>query len=141
MVYMQEFAYGCIPFMRTRNREIVALMILRHGGFWEFPKGKPEPGESEQETALRELKEETGLVGEITVDTPITNEYVFHRNGEEYHKKVTYFFCRVPDASPVTVQKSEVNDYSWLPLEDLMDRATYPQMKEVARTVCRILAD
>lgn len=127
--------------MRTREREIVALMILRHGGFWEFPKGKPETGESEEETALRELKEETGLVGTLEPENPIESEYVFHRAGVEYDKKVRYFFCRVSDASAVTVQKSEVNDYAWLPLEDLMDRATYPEMKAVARRAWQVLGD
>jgi bis(5'-nucleosidyl)-tetraphosphatase len=138
---MKEYAYGCIPFMRSRERELVALMILRHGGYWEFPKGKPEKGESETETALRELKEETGLVGVISTETPIDSEYIFTRAGVRYEKRVRYFFCRVPDASPVTIEKHEVNDYSWLPLEELTDRATYPQMKEVARKVLQILAD
>ncbi len=138
---MREFAYGCIPFMRTRERKVVALMILRHGGFWEFPKGKPEKGEGEKETALRELKEETGLSGELAPEASIDSAYVFHRNGVEYEKRVRYFFCRVPDASPVTVQKSEVNDYGWLPLEELMDRATYPEMKAVARKVLQVLGD
>jgi 8-oxo-dGTP pyrophosphatase MutT (NUDIX family) len=138
---MVEHAYGCIPFKRTPEREVVCLMILRHGGFWEFPKGKPEKGESEQATAERELKEETGLTGELTPDAPIDSRYVFHRKGVAYDKRVRYFFCRVSDAAPVTVQKSEVNDFAWLPLEDLMDRATYPQMKEVARKVLQALAD
>lgn len=138
---MLEHAYGCIPFMRSPDREVMALMVLRHGGYWEFPKGKPEEGEREEDTALRELKEETGLTGELVPETPLDTEYIFHRNGVEYHKKVRYFFCRVPDASPVTIEKDEVNDYVWLPLEDLMDRSTYPEMKEIARKACQLLAD
>jgi 8-oxo-dGTP pyrophosphatase MutT (NUDIX family) len=138
---MVEHAYGCIPFMRMRSRELVALMILRHGGYWEFPKGKPEEGETEEATALRELREETGLVGVLAPEPPIDTSYLFHRNGVAHEKKVRYFFCRVPDAAPVTIEKREVNDFVWLPLEDLMDRATYPQMKEVARKVLQTLAD
>jgi bis(5'-nucleosidyl)-tetraphosphatase len=136
-----ERACGCIPFMRDRDRRIVSLMILRTGGYWEFPKGKQEEGEKDEETALRELKEETGLTGELAPEPPITTSYDFERDGVHIHKEVVFYFCKVPDGSSVTIQKSEVNDYAWLPLEDLMDRATYPQIKDIARKACMILAD
>jgi bis(5'-nucleosidyl)-tetraphosphatase len=137
----KERACGCIPFMRDRERGIVALMILRTGGYWEFPKGKQEEGEKDVDTALRELKEETGLTGEIAPEAPIITSYDFERDGVHVHKEVLFFFCRVPDGSVVTMQKSEVNDHVWLALEDLMDRATYPQIKDVARKAYMALAD
>lgn len=136
-----EQAFGCIPFRRSKSREIEALMILRTKGFWEFPKGKPEKGETEQETALRELKEETGLVGEIQPESPLSTAYHFTRDGVEYNKTVTLFFCRVQDGASVKVDKHEVGDFFWLPLESLVDRATYPEMKELARKAWNILAD
>lgn len=136
-----ERACGCVPFMRDGDRRIVALMILRTGGYWEFPKGKQDEGEKDEETALRELKEETGLVGELAPESPVSTSYEFERDGVRVHKEVVFFFCRVPDGSAVTIQKSEVNDYAWLALEDLMDRATYPQIKEVARKAYMTLAD
>jgi 8-oxo-dGTP pyrophosphatase MutT (NUDIX family) len=116
-------------------------MILRPGGYWEFPKGKQEEGETDEETALRELKEETGLEGQIGPEGPIDIMYVFTRDNEEVRKEVRYYVCRVPDGSQVVPQKGEVNDHSWLPLEDLMDRATYPEMKEAARSAWQLLAD
>lgn len=136
-----EQAAGCIPFMRTRERELVACMILRPGGYWEFPKGKQEDGETLEQTAVRELKEETGLEGELTQEAPIDIAYTFERDSEHFDKRVRYYFCRVPDASAVHVQKGEVNDFAWLPLEDLMERATYPEMKEAARRAWQVLAD
>lgn len=116
-------------------------MILRRGGFWEFPKGKQEKGEADTDTALRELREETGLVGQLTEDNPITVTYMFTRDGVRTNKTVRYFLCRVPDAATVTPEKREVNDYAWLPLEDIVDRATYPEMKEVARQAWQVLGD
>lgn len=127
--------------MRTKDREVVACMILRPGGYWEFPKGKQEQGETDTETALRELHEETGLTGDIGPEGPIDISYTFHRDDVEVHKEVRYFVCRVPDASQVVVQEGEVNDHAWLPLEDLMERATYPEMKEAARKAWQLLAD
>lgn len=138
---MNVYACGCIPFQHTRDREPLALMILRTGGFWEFPKGKQEAGETDEETALRELYEETGLNGELTDELPLEISYTFTRDDTQIEKKVRYFFCRVPDGSVVQTENREVNDHAWLPLEDLMDRATYPEMKDLARKVLLALAD
>jgi 8-oxo-dGTP pyrophosphatase MutT (NUDIX family) len=127
--------------MRTRERELVALMILRPGGFWEFPKGKQEEGESEEEAAQRELKEETGLAGELAAEAPIDIHYTFTRDGVYTEKSVRYFLCRVPDGSVPKIDRSEVNDCAWLPLEEIVDRATYPEMKDAARRAWELLAD
>lgn len=135
------YACGCVPFRRGVSREIEALMVLNRGGHWEFPKGHKEEGESDQDTALRELKEETGLTGEIQMETPIDTVYRFTRDREETEKHVRYFYCRVPDGSEPILDKHELADSAWLPLEMLADRATYPEMKEVARKVHLALGD
>ena len=136
-----EIASGCVPFKRNKEGQLIACMILRPGGYWEFPKGKQEGDESLKETALRELKEETGMEGVLESEEPMSMEYTFSRNDEAIRKQVTYFICRVPNASVVVPQQSEVNDSVWLPLEDLPDRATYPELKAVARKVLTLLSD
>jgi len=136
-------ACGCIPFRRTRERELVALLVLNgiEEGHWEFPKGKQEQGETDEETALRELREETGLVGELGPEEPIEIAYDCTVRGERYHKTVRYFFCRVPDVSAVTIPEDELLDHVWLPLEELEARATHESLKQVARRACSVLAD
>ena len=44
-----------------KDNDIKYLLVCEHGGYWVFPKGHMEAGESEHETAMREVKEETGL--------------------------------------------------------------------------------
>lgn len=129
--------------MRTRERELVACMVLRPGGYWEFPKGKQEKGETMEATALRELAEETGLAGELTPEEPfdLSYRYTDTGTGDEIDKRVRYYYCRVPDGSEVRPQPGEVDEYVWLPLEDLVERATYPEMKEAARRAWAALAD
>lgn len=114
-------------------------MIKRVEGFWEFPKGKIEQGETPEACALRELEEETGLVGQLTPEEPLTVRYTYERDNVQYDKRVSLFFCRVPDGSQVTLQKSEASDQVWLPLDMLVDRATYLELKEAARKVAQVL--
>lgn len=136
---MEEVACGCIPWRVGQNKKVEVLVILRTGGFWEFPKGKREENESDIETAKRELKEETGLTGDVVTDKVIEYEYVFNRNDIRIEKKVRLFMCHVADISRVKIQKSEVSDYSWLSIEDVVQRVTYPETKEVARRACKLI--
>ena len=62
----------------------------RDGWTWTLPKGTPKPGESREETALREVTEETGLAVRITA--PFESiEYSFVQGGQRIHKTVHYF--------------------------------------------------
>lgn len=66
----------------------------RDGWTWTLPKGTPEPGESREETALREVTEETGL--EVRITAPFDSiEYRFVQGGQRIHKTVHYFLMDV----------------------------------------------
>ena len=62
----------------------------RDGSTWTLPKGTPKPGETREETALREVSEETGL--EVRITAPLDSiEYSFVQSGQRIHKTVHYF--------------------------------------------------
>jgi 8-oxo-dGTP pyrophosphatase MutT (NUDIX family) len=66
---------------RRRDRDIVT---------WTLPKGTPDPGETREQTALREVREETGL--EVRISRPFDSiEYWFVQGGTRIHKTVHYF--------------------------------------------------
>jgi len=140
---MEEYpTAGCVPFRYRANGEVEVLMVLNdaeENGHWEFPKGKNEVGESLKETALRELKEETGLSGVLLDTEPISFEFDCEMFGHHYHKTVQYFYCRVPDNAEVHIQEDELMAHVWLKLDELEERATYPKMKEAARKVAEHL--
>jgi 8-oxo-dGTP pyrophosphatase MutT (NUDIX family) len=138
---MKEVACGCVPWRKGENGNIEVLMILRPRGFWEFPKGKQDKGENDAQTASRELKEETNLTGDISTKDVINYEYVYKRDGVRIDKTVRLYLCKIPEDARVKIQKKEVSDFIWLPLEDVAQQATYPEMKEAARQVCKLLKD
>lgn len=92
-------------------------------GVWGLPKGTPDAGESLEQTAVREVTEETGLdvriVGELG-----TVEYWFARDGVRYHKWVHHYLMEATggDTSKHDVEYDRVE---WLPVEDAMRRLSF----------------
>lgn len=92
-------------------------------GVWGLPKGTPDAGESIEETAVREVTEETGLEVRI-VDKVGTVEYWFARDGTRYHKWVHHYLMEATggDTSRHDVEYDRVE---WLPVEDAMKRLSF----------------
>jgi len=77
-------------FRRDNGRTAIVICGRTSDGVWGLPKGTPEAGESLEETALREVREETGLEARI-VDKVGVVEYWFAREGTRYHKWVHHY--------------------------------------------------
>jgi 8-oxo-dGTP pyrophosphatase MutT (NUDIX family) len=81
---------GGIVYRPSDGRTEIVICGRDSDGVWGLPKGTPEPGESLEETALREVSEETGLEVRI-VDKVGVVEYWFARQGTRYHKWVHHY--------------------------------------------------
>ena len=101
---------------RSFSDEKEYLVLLQTNHCWSFPKGHMEKGESEQQTALRELYEETGLCPIQITDDRLVLEYdipPFTR------KQVILFLCEVEGS--VVPQQSEILRHCWVTAEDLKE--------------------
>ena len=103
------------------------LVIQQVKGHWGFPKGHVEPGETEVETAKREIKEETNLDVEINDKY----RYVEHYSPKEGIEKDVVFFVAKKVGGDVKVQEEEVRCTEWLLPEDAMERLTYDSSKRI----------
>lgn len=119
---------GVIPY-RLRDGKREYLVLMQTNGSWSFPKGHMEPGETETETALRELWEETGLSAAGTPETGVTLEYPMVPYGR---KQVVLFLCEV--SGKVTPQQTEIADYRWTSPEEL-GRFLHPDTWATVRPV------
>lgn len=90
---------------------------------WVFPKGTPDPGETIEETALREVREETGLDVAI-VRSLGTIEYWFAVPGERVHKIVHFFLMRATGGD-VARHDHEYDDVRWVGVDDARRMLTY----------------
>ena len=86
---------------------------------WSFPKGKVEPGETDEECALREVEEETGLVCALGAELPSTS-YVDARGRP---KRVRYWLMDI--AGGQVLYRHEVDAARWVSPEDARSLLTY----------------
>ena len=119
----------------------VVLTGRTSDGTWVFPKGTPDAGESIEETALREVREETGLDVSIVMPIGVT-DYWFAVPGERVHKFVHFFLMRA-DGGDVSLHDQEYDDVRWVAVGDarhMLSYATYREMLDRAIEAARAAA-
>ena len=95
----------------------------RDGWTWTLPKGTPEPGETTEQTALREVTEETGLLVRIT--GPLESiEYWFVQSGTRIHKTVHYFLME-PTGGDLTRHDHEFEQVRWVSFDEAAGLLTF----------------
>lgn len=114
---IKEKSCGCIVI----NNENEVLLIHHNAGHWDFPKGHVEDGETEVETAIREVKEETGIDVKINEEFRYTTEY---SPEEDVIKEVVYFLAKNINDDKVA-QLEEVSEVKWFKFEDALKVITY----------------
>lgn len=104
---------------------------------WSLPKGTPEVGESTEETALREVSEETGL--QVEIEAPIgsiTYWFMLPPDGVRCRKVVHYYLMRAVGGS-TELHDAEFDEVRWFPAEEALSIMQYPNE---ARTLERAMA-
>jgi 8-oxo-dGTP diphosphatase len=125
---------------REKNREVeVALISVRNGSIWTLPKGVVERGEDRKKTAIREVKEETGLEGEIVAELGSIS-YWYYMKGEntKYHKTVYYYLMEYRGGSTEEHDR-EVEEVRWYPIEEALSKVKYKGDRVVLKRAREIL--
>ncbi len=93
------------------------LLVKHNRGHYGFPKGHVKPGETEMETAIREVKEETNVDIEIISPKRYINSYMPDPN---VHKDVIFFLAK-PLNNETKPQLSEVKEVLWIPVDEISE--------------------
>jgi bis(5'-nucleosidyl)-tetraphosphatase len=102
------------------------------GGHWDFPKGHVELNETEIETALRELEEETGISQVKLVDNfRHLIKYTFFRKSKPISKEVIFFLASTLEEE-VRLSHEHI-DYAWLSFEDAIIKLTYDNARNILK--------
>jgi 8-oxo-dGTP diphosphatase len=117
----------------------VALIATRGRTRWGLPKGAVGEGETSEQAAIREVREETGLDAEI-MKLLDTIEYYFRAGDTLIHKRVDFYLMRYV-AGELTPQLSEVDDVEWVELSEAISRASFESEKKLLESARKDVAD
>jgi len=142
----REFSAGGVLVRRLRGRWMMAAIRPRRhdgGAVWALPKGHIDEGERGEETALREVAEETGAHGR-SLGKLGDVRYVYTWEGERVFKVVSFFLVRYEGGRLGDVPQAfrhEVAEVRWLPLEDAPRLLSYGGERDMARKAWEKLSE
>lgn len=137
-----ETSVGAVVFFEKNG--IREYLVLKYpSGHYDFPKGHMEPGESESQTLLREVEEETGLSNVKISSERATIKYYYVAKGNEYRKrkktgvgqyifKQVHFYPAEAETKKVIISHEHVG-YVWLTYKKAMRRVTFENAQAMLR--------
>jgi dATP pyrophosphohydrolase len=131
--------------IHTPDRQVLLLERADHPGWWQSVTGSQNPGESLLETAIREVREESGLDARTykLTDWGYSNEYeIYECYRHRYAPDVTHntehvFGLEVPQPLPVTLAPREHLNYQWLLAEEAADKCFSPSNADAIRKLAK----
>ena len=130
----KEKSCGAVVIKKV-NDEIMFLLIKQHDEYWHFPKGHVEEGETEEETAIREIKEETNI------DVKIDNGFrkVITYSPKEGVMKDVVFFIAEAISDDIKIDPKELLDAKWVDALAAKDCFKYDDNKWVCDEALKYL--
>jgi 8-oxo-dGTP pyrophosphatase MutT (NUDIX family) len=134
---MHEKSCGAIVYRKHHGN--IEILLIKHvnSGHWSFPKGHVEEGETEVETALREIKEETGL--DVIID-PTFRETVTYFPRKDTQKIVVYFIAKAKTFDYIP-QEEEISDIKWVDVGYATSVLTYENDKSIVIKAKKAIKD
>ena len=107
---------------------------------WSLAKGTPDPGETLEGTALREVQEETGLEVEIAAPLGTINYWFGSRELEVRYHKTVHFYLMVPVGGGIELHDPEFDVVRWFTSEDALEVLAYANEAEVLRRALEVIS-
>lgn len=128
-------SFGVVP-VSKRNNKYFFLLIQHDAGHWAFPKGHPKTGETEIQTAFRELKEETGIKDCSIKENIFFREcYSYKEKSQTINKTVKYFLGFIGISPNIKIKKGEIQNYKWASFEEALNLITFKEARKILKQV------
>ncbi len=136
---VQESAGGVV--VRRIDGDVHVLLIRDPYKNWGLPKGHLEGDETPAGAALREVTEETGLIGLVLGPRIDQIDWYFRLRGTLVHKYCTFFLIGSPEGEAAPEESEGITECVWLPLDQALERITYENAGAVLETARDMLMD
>ncbi|WP_156755385.1 NUDIX hydrolase [Actinokineospora pegani] len=133
-------AGGLVIDTATDRVALIGRLDRRGRLLWSLPKGHIEPGETPEQTAVREVQEETGIDGEVV--RPLgTIDYWFVADGTKRIHKTVHHFLLVAHSFELSDEDVEVTEVAWVDLAELDTRLAYADERRLVRKARQLLSE
>ncbi len=126
-----EKSCGAVVYLQ-KGPETLYLLLHYEAGHWDFVKGNVEANETEKDTVVRELREETGITDAHFIDNFREEiEYYYRRQGETVHKEVIFYLMET-NTETITISFEHIGSI-WLNYNQAIEKLTFKNAKELLK--------
>ena len=116
----------------------ILLISTQSGRRWQLPKGHIEAGETPEQTAVREVCEETGVTGEVVAPLPGVEYWFVEKGIHRIHKEVDYFLLTYVSGDAANFDAREVSGAEWFSWDEGLARLSFVYERKVVREALAI---
>jgi 8-oxo-dGTP pyrophosphatase MutT (NUDIX family) len=117
----------------------ILLISTQQGRRWQLPKGHIEDGETSEQTAVREVREETGVTGRVVAALPEIEYWYLEKGNLRVHKRVDYFLLEYESGDAADFDAREVSGAGWFGWDEGLAKLSFDNERQVAEQA-RVLA-
>lgn len=132
-------AGGLVVHPETGAAALIGRLDRRGRLLWSLPKGHIEAGETAEQAAVREVEEETGIIGEVLAPLG-TIDFWFVAEDRRVHKTVHHYLLRALGGE-LSDEDIEVSEVAWVPLDELEGRLAYADERRLIRHAANLLEE
>jgi len=136
----RQISSGGVIYRKTGDTYSVALVSVKGGKFWCLPKGLLDKGETPEMTAIREVREESGLNGRIIEKLGDITYWYYIREENTKCRKTVHFYLMEYESGDTSQHDFEVDGAEWFTLEEALQKISFKGDRRILETAKAKLA-
>ncbi|MBI4823297.1 MAG: NUDIX hydrolase [Nitrospirae bacterium] len=136
-----QVSSGGVVFKEADGSIEVALIAIKGGNIWSLPKGIIDKGETPESTAMREVKEETGLNGRLIDKIGDISYWYFMREENARCKKTVHYYLMSYISGTTEDHDREVDKSRWFPIDEAINMLSYKGDRETMEKAKKMILE